>query len=759
MFFLRLFAVRTGAAVLAILCAVTVSVQAAPVYVQDEVLVKLRDTQDASVVATNAHALAARMRGRSAEPLYHGTKGARSPNAVNAWQRIKLGPGQSVAMALQQLRAAPEVESAEPNFLATLHETPNDPRFNNQWGLENTGQSGGLADADIDAAAAWDMSTGSGRIIVAVIDTGVNVNHQDLANNIWRNLGEQPGNGIDDDKNGYVDDVNGYDFYNNDSNPSDDNGHGTHVAGIIGAIGNNGVGIAGVSWAPQVMVLKVCSAGGSCPFSAIAAAIHYALDRGVAVINMSLGGPNYSQLLYDALNRANGYGKSPPVVTPVVVSAGNSSRDLSIYPTYPASISLPNIITVAASDGTDRLASFSNYGSGVVDIAAPGVNIDSAYLGNTAYANLTGTSMAAPFVTGAAALLLSRQPGRIGQMPSLGYDFTAALASGSDRIASLTAYVRNGQRLNVSKLVAYHQMPMAGDVNGDGLDDALSVDAKAGRVYVALSNGVSFGSEQTWTTVLPRFPAAVVKGDFNGDKKIDLAVIERNTGAVTVLRSTGTAFASPASWNIGLTKETNWAGFAAGDVNGDGKADIVHFEQRFARVYVALSGGARFAAPTQWHVYFAGRHAQVGVGDFNADGKADIINFSNDINADTWVALSTGTAFGSRKLWNPDLAARNRVAYIGDVNGDRRDDVVYLDHTGSWAVPYVALSDGVSFGAGVYSWKTSSPVTAAFVGRFNSDARVDFAYATQDAAADVLVVPSVGSTLGAAVKWHDNFAR
>jgi len=290
--------------------------------------------------------------------------------------------------------------------------TPNDPSYPQLWGLNNTGQTGGTPDADIDAPEAWDIQTGNPNLVIGVIDSGVDYTHPDLAANIWTNPGEIAGNGIDDDGNGYIDDVRGWDFASNDNDPMDVNGHGTHVAGTIAAKGNNGVGVTGVAWNAKIVILRFLGDDGSGLLSDAILAINYATAKGIKLTNNSWGGGGYSQALYDAINTAGQQGGL------FIAAAGNSSLPnpplpipvpIIPFPAYPASYDLPNIISVASTDHNDQYSFFSNYGRTSVDLAAPGSDILSTTLGGT-YGRLSGTSMASPHVTGAAALVWSQNP-------------------------------------------------------------------------------------------------------------------------------------------------------------------------------------------------------------------------------------------------------------------------------------------------------------------------------------------------------------
>lgn len=289
-------------------------------------------------------------------------------------ERVRIEEGLTVKQAVDAYLEDHAVGYAQPNFIYHTNSIPNDSSFDQLWGLHNTGQvvngTEGTRDADIDAPEAWDIATGATATIVAVIDTGVDLTHPDLAANIWRNPGETScSDGVDDDGNGYVDDCLGWDFWANDNDPSDYNGHGTEVAGIIGAVGNNSRGLAGVNWDARIMALRAGGVSGSLNTFAIIQAIDYAISKNARVINCSWGNYDYDGLLYEAFRA----GESAGVL--FVTVAGNGGANVDVTPYNPASYDLPNIIAVAATDQNDNLASFSNFGPISVDVAAPGVNI------------------------------------------------------------------------------------------------------------------------------------------------------------------------------------------------------------------------------------------------------------------------------------------------------------------------------------------------------------------------------------------------
>ncbi|MEW6213640.1 MAG: S8 family serine peptidase [Nitrospirota bacterium] len=353
-------------------------------------------------------------------------------------EHVRLPHGFSVEDAIRLYRADPNVEYAEPNYIVRKAHIPNDPNFTLQWALHNTGQtiSGdegtitGTPDADIDAPEAWGIHTGNGNVIVAVIDTGVDYNHEDLKDNIWTNPNEVCGNGLDDNSNGYVDDCRGWNFaypYTNSppqNDPIDDDcdGHGSHVTGIIGAVGNNNIGVSGVNWNVKIMPVKVltgpdptkpspCDYSGSGSIADVIAGIEYAVMMGAKVINASYTYPQSCTKETPSLAERDAIKAAGDAGVLFVAAAGNYGCNNDNYPFYPASHALNNIISVAASDQNDTLASWSNYGTNSVHVSAPGVNIYSTIrIALGSYDYISGTSMATPFVSGLAALVASYYP-------------------------------------------------------------------------------------------------------------------------------------------------------------------------------------------------------------------------------------------------------------------------------------------------------------------------------------------------------------
>ncbi|MBS3956548.1 MAG: S8 family serine peptidase [Clostridiales bacterium] len=333
-------------------------------YVEGEVLVRFRRGVS-SAVRGRAHSVAGGAR-------------IRSLAAARDLELVRLPPGMSVSKAVVAYGTQLSVEYAQPNYRKRKAGTyPDDPRFSQLWGLRNTGQTGGAAGADIDAAGAWDITAGSSAVVVAVLDTGIDYNHPDLAGNMWVNPGEIAGNGLDDDRNGYVDDVHGVNTINATGDPFDDDpgGHGTHCAGTVGAVGGNGLGVTGVNWDVSLMAVKMLDSSGAGTTASAVEAFHYAAANGAAVISNSWGGGYpFDRAEYDAIAAIDAL---------FVFAAGNAgTNNDGAAPFYPASYDLPNIISVGASDHNDARASFSNYGAASVDVFAPGVDILSTVPGS-----------------------------------------------------------------------------------------------------------------------------------------------------------------------------------------------------------------------------------------------------------------------------------------------------------------------------------------------------------------------------------------
>jgi subtilisin family serine protease len=421
---------------------------------------------------------------------------------VEDMQLLAVEPGQTAKEAERALEQHEAVLYAEPNALRRISLRPNDPYFDVLWGMENRGQAirgaAGTADADSDVSEVWDANIG-GTTIVAVIDSGVDTTHPDLAANIWRNPGEsgqgRESNGLDDDRNGRRDDWRGWDFVTSDNDPADENGHGTHVAGTIAGVRNNGIGVAGVAGSARILPVRTLDANGSGRVSDVILAYAYAAQLGAKVVNLSLGATTASRAERDAI-------AAYPTML-FVAAAGNGGSDgvgddNDVLPTYPCAYELPNVLCVAASDNRDALAGFSNYGRTSVDLAAPGVAIASTWPGG-GYSWSSGTSMATPHVSGAAALLWAAN----GNATVL--DIDSAVRAGVDASQAFANRTVTGGRLNVLR-----SLRLVSDVSIGTPAPAPSPSGSSGS---APSGGRGTGgSAGIGDAVAPRLSVRIVRG-------------------------------------------------------------------------------------------------------------------------------------------------------------------------------------------------------------------------------------------------------
>jgi subtilisin family serine protease len=439
---------RNRVALLGLACLSAASAQAREIavtedghpYVKGEMLVKVRSAAQLE-----------RMLDRTRSSL--GSLAERRPvhsSASGQWYVVKVNEELGASFAARDAMGAGDVLYAEPNYVYStlIGNKPGKPGQDPDYGKVPKLPDPEVRDPQgsslygmrlIDAETAWAVTRGSRDIVVGNIDTGIDYTHPDLINNVWQNPKEIPGNKKDDDGNGFVDDVVGWDFRDKDAKPFDDNSHGSHTAGTIGATGGNGVGVTGV--APRVSIMSLRFLGGANGSGTAAdaiSAIEYATANGARLTSNSWGGGAFSQALFDAISAANDAGIL------FVAAAGNSRSDNDKAPAYPASYKLPNILSVAATDEADELASFSNFGAQSVMVAAPGVAILSTVPGND-YKRLSGTSMACPHVSGAAALLLAAYPQLKAQQ------VRALIMDSVDPVANLKERVLTGGRLNLAK--------------------------------------------------------------------------------------------------------------------------------------------------------------------------------------------------------------------------------------------------------------------------------------------------------------------
>lgn len=453
---------------------------------------------------------------------------------------------------------------------------PNDPNLGELYGLQNPGRN--MADRDIDATEAWKWNTGSESVVVAVVDSGIDYLHEDLAANMWVNPGEIPGDGIDNDGNGYVDDIHGIDTGDRDSDPMDVVGHGTHVAGILGAVGNNGTGVAGVNWDVQIMAIKAWADGVSSLTGAdVITAYEYMVtmkqDYGVNIVvgNHSYGRYRYNRSQRDAIEAMTQVGIL------YVASAMNDSNDNDEVPTYRASYDIDGIISVAATDENDELASFSNYGLTSVDLGAPGVDIVSTISGNSArrskcnvydnkYCRFSGTSMAAPYVTGAVALLAAEFP------DATMMDLKQAILDGVDPVESLQGKTVTGGRLNVA-----NSMRILGDRG-----DYYQFRATAGVEVTLAARAWPAGGANVDLEITAPDGTLVAHENSNGNELVKFRTADTGEYVVRVFSTRG-----PAHYTLAV-EQNEWI---PGDANRDGKvsfSDFLVLSQNFGKVADAV---------------------------------------------------------------------------------------------------------------------------------------------------------------------------
>jgi thermitase len=667
----------------------------------------------------------------------------RYASRITRWQVVRLPEGADPDEALRRYRSDPSVEAAERSSTYRIAKKPNDLK-KHQWAFDNTGQQipvcsdafgefpcparradffeAGAFDADIDAVEAWDLATGSKGVVVAVLDTGVDLTRGDLSPRL----------------------VPGYDFANDDASPDDDHGHGTAVAAIVGAVGNNDSGMTGLNWKVSLMPVKVCDALGGCTTADILAGIDFAALNGAHVINMSLScdqnlaptwgcfgelpsDPCFSQATEDLIRAAGADGV-------VVVDAAGNCGSVLDDPTaaYPCAYDLPNNICVGATTIDDLGAAFGNVGPQTVEIGAPGQTILSYVVSPPGgFFFVDGTSFASPMVAGTAALLLSRA------------DLTPAavreriVSGGEDPQGPLLKFAFQGGRLNAHnairdvflRAVPYPGAGPAGtsvllaDVDRDGQAELIRGQAGTGFQVTQANVKRGRGSSTVWAAA---DPASVnLAGDVDGDGRADVLLWDAGSG-VRVLRSTGSSFGAQETWSAAAPGTLN----AAGDVTGDGIADLMRHAGTF-EVLVSTGGQAGgFRAPATWSGDPAGDAAALA--DVSGDGRADLVIWTGSgPQGLVDVGVSTGTAFAASTRWidgNPlDPNGVLEFAAAGDFDGDGRDDLLGYDTASGCLM--VLVSTGAAFEE-ARPWACAGAAPILLAGRIDP---------SRDARADVLV--------------------
>jgi len=550
-------------------------------------------------------------------------------------------------------------EYVEPDYIYYASATPTDTAFTNGtlWGLRNTGQSGGRAGADIEAVTAWDQTTGSAGVIVGVIDTGVRYTHQDLAANMWTNPNEIAGNNIDDDRNGYIDDIRGINAITNSGNPMDDNSHGTHCAGTIGGVANNSGPLVGVAWNVKIMALKFLDSSGSGSSSDAIKCIDYAISKGAKILSNSWGGGGYSQALYDAVERSRAAGAL------FIAAAGNEGANNDSNPSYPASYANANVISVAALDRADALASFSNFGATSVDLGAPGVSIySSVSTSDSAYDTYNGTSMATPHVAGVAALVLAKYP-------SISVtDFRNRIINNTRPVASLNGRVATGGAVSANRAL--------GASTGGGMSVNVSTrpsPLRTSQQGAILATVTKSGAALTGATVTGTFQSQNLTFRDNGVSPDDIAndgIYTANANAPAAAGSYSLALSATHPSSTAFTGSFSLAVSAPGPVNDDFAAATI-ISQQATQVNGTNTGataqtgepahlGTTAARVSVWWKWTPAQTASATVTTFNS-------------NYDTILAVYSGTQLGSltRLASNDDSGGTTQSSLTFSATGGR----------------------------------------------------------------------------------------
>jgi uncharacterized repeat protein (TIGR01451 family) len=641
----------------------------------------------------------------------------------------------SVEALTASLRGNSNVVYVEPNYILHLVATPNDTSYGQLWGLKNTGQyvygMTGTAGSDIDAEAAWNLTTGSASIVVGVIDTGVDYNHPDLAANMWSNPGGK-GNAA------CAAGTHGFNAITMTCDPMDDHYHGTHVSGTIGAVGNNGLGVAGVNWTTSIMALKFLGSSGSGTTAGAIAAIEFAVQAkidgvNVRVLSNSWGGGGFSKALLDEINWAN----ENDIL--FVAAAGNNGSSNDTYAHYPSNYATPNMISVAATDSRDNTAYFTNYGLTTVHLGAPGVNILSCYLYGS-YTTASGTSMATPHVAGVAALVLANAPSlTTAQVKS-------AILDNTDPISSLAGKTVTGGRLNAARALGLPPEPdftisasptSRSILQGSSTTYAVTVTpigGFAGSVdfsVTGLPSGASGSFSPTSSTTSSTLTVSTSESTPLGNASLTITgvsgALTRTTSATLSMVTTPPvppvlpcpSFSSGAHYYLYDTTS-----MASGDFNRDGKTDFAYTNVTSNSVAIRLgTGSGTFTAASSYSV--GTTPLSVIVADVNGDAKIDLA-VANSGSHNVSVLLGNGD--GSFQAAVPYGAGTSPFSVAaGDVNNDGASDLVVANNGSSNVSVLLGQGNG-TFEAAVHYGASSGPFGVAVVD-FDSDGSADLAVA------------------------------
>lgn len=692
--------------------------------------------------------------------------------------KLKKTGKENVISLIKEIEKLDFVKAASPNYYTEMNfdEVPNDTRYSEQY-----------APASIGAETVWESTMGRRAVRVGVMDSGI-ANHSDLEANVDRKLGR--------------------DFVNENNITTDDaENHGTSVAGVIAAVANNDIGISGI--APNVTVVPLqaydyAAAENEDKYSddSQVAAINHAKNNDIFILNVSFGGYASRDLNYGngdvlpALNNYNGV---------IVCSAGNEGLDNDSNNRFPTNYNLYNLISVAATDQNDNLASFSNFGQQNVDLAAPGYEILTTTLNND-YDAISGTSLAAPHVSAAVALLLSHYP------EFSASEIVACILASVDKVTALNNRVATGGRLNIANAFDYaaaHTMVklLSGDFNGDDKDDIaavcnLSENSTQMRILANLSNGSKFTGWRTWygtTNLTPlNFEYRLDVGDVNGDGKDDIVGIYRNDDGSAneyAFVSDGAKFTA-STWHYWSAYQVNTNNildrFAVGDYNGDGKADT-SFMYRYlssqTRIFVQLSSGSAFGTITNWLDWDVGAYDadcvgnRFAAGDFNNDSKSDLVVMYDEADTEEvliYVYLSTSTAFTPSREWRYfpegyfDTTCVDGRFDTGDFNGDGKDDLAVMYVYPNYATKmFINVSDGI-ISLTTQTWYDWAAQGSDFdgtysaqkfvVGNFNGDRYDDVAYLDiigeeGSLKGDIYVMKSNGTTFSTPTVWESSSSQ
>jgi uncharacterized repeat protein (TIGR01451 family) len=714
----------------------------------------------------------------------------------------------SVEALTSSLFGKANVLYVEPNYILHLDATPNDPSYAQLWGLKNTGQNAGgslgIAGSDIDAEAAWNVTTGSASIVVGVIDTGVNYNHPDLAANIWSNPGGK-GNAA------CAAGTHGFNALTMTCDPMDDHFHGSHVSGTIGAVGNNGLGVTGVNWTTSIMGLKFLDSSGYGTTAGAIVAIEFAVQAkidgvNVRVLSNSWGGGGFSKALLDEINWAN----ENDIL--FVAAAGNDGSNNDTYPHYPSNYATPNMISVAATDNRDNTAYFTNYGLTTVHLGAPGVNVLSCSLG-TGYTTVSGTSMATPHVSGVAALLLANNPSMTtAQVKS-------AILDNTDPIPSLAGKTVSGGRLNAARALGLPPTPdftisaspaSRSVVRGASTTYTVTVTPTAGfagSVDFSVSNlpsgasgsftpasttttstltvttsgstplgnwfptitGVSGALTRTTSVTLnmvtvppppPVLPCpmfgwythytlydttAMTIGDFNRDGKEDFAYSNVASNSISIRLGTGSGtFTTGSSYGVGSVP----LAVTAADFNGDAKLDLAVANSGSHNVSVLLGNGdGTFQSAVAYGVGTS--PFSVAAGDLDNDGRSDLV-VANNGSGNVSVLLGQGDGTFEAAVQYGAASGPFGVA-IADFDGDGSSDLAVANYHADNISILTGNGDG-TFDAAV-DYDVAQRPTSVAAGDFNGDGAIDLAASNFNSNNVSILLGAGDGTFGAAANY------